>query len=151
MRPLGSSLLKLVALEFPAYCVARVDLGEALPLLWQIIPCEDRSHRADRYAGSAINALYRIDVELFNVVEARPTVLVHRVFFRVYAIHRTGIHAGRVFDSNTRFGNNESHGLPPLVLNRGPSQLEPIRRCQVSVPRGLKMPSIVAGASSTDD
>src|SRR5206468_9254432 len=32
-------------------------------------------------AGSAINALYRIDVELFNVVEARPTVLVHRVSF----------------------------------------------------------------------
>src|SRR6266852_3119421 len=131
MRPLGSSLLKIVGLEFPAYCVTRVDLGEALPLLWQVIYCEDRGHRADRYAGSAINALYWIDVELFNVVEARPTVLVHRVFFRVYAILRTGVHAGRVFDSNTRFGNDERHGLPPFVLNRWHHGGSPMR-CRMS-------------------
>lgn len=37
-----NALLKLVTLELPAYCVARVDLGEALPFLWQLIQCEDR-------------------------------------------------------------------------------------------------------------
>ena len=37
MRPLGSSFLKLVGLEFPADCVARVDLSEMLPFLRQVI------------------------------------------------------------------------------------------------------------------
>jgi hypothetical protein len=36
-RPLGSSFLKLVGLEFPTYYVARVDLSEMLPLLRQVI------------------------------------------------------------------------------------------------------------------
>ena len=100
MRPLGSSFLKLVGLEFPVYCVICVDLSESVPLLRQVIYCEDRGHRTYRHARSAINAFYRFDVELFNVIEARPTVLVHRVFSWVYTIDRTGIHAGRVFDSN---------------------------------------------------
>jgi hypothetical protein len=37
VRPLGSSFLKLVGLEFPTYYVARVDLSEMLPLLRQVI------------------------------------------------------------------------------------------------------------------
>ena len=37
VRPLGNSFLKLVRLEFPTYCVARVDLSEMLPLLRQVI------------------------------------------------------------------------------------------------------------------
>jgi hypothetical protein len=36
-RPLGNSFLKLVRLEFPTYCIARVDLSEMLPLLRQVI------------------------------------------------------------------------------------------------------------------
>jgi hypothetical protein len=35
--PLGCSFLKFVRLEFPAYCVTRVDLSEKPPLLWQLI------------------------------------------------------------------------------------------------------------------
>ena len=36
-RFLGNSFLKLLGLEFPAYCVARVELNEMLPLLRQVI------------------------------------------------------------------------------------------------------------------
>ena len=35
--PSGNSFLKLVRLEFPTYCVARVDLSEMLPFLRQVI------------------------------------------------------------------------------------------------------------------
>src|SRR5664280_2024633 len=80
-----------------------VALGVLFPLLRQIVERENRRHRADRHAGTAINALDRIDVQhLFS----RELVA---VLLGVNAVHRTGIDAGRVLGADTRFRDHISH------------------------------------------
>src|SRR5712691_3928590 len=58
------------------------DIG--LPLRWRVFLREDRRHRALRLARAAVDALVGVDVEL--------------VLALVYAVHRTNVHAGSVFD-----------------------------------------------------
>src|ERR1700733_15691504 len=64
--------------------VVGVELGEAAPLVGQIIERENRRNRADRDAGSTIDALHRIDVDHVVLGE------VGGVLLRMDAIDRAG-------------------------------------------------------------
>ena len=59
-----------------------------LPLFGQVIQRKNRGDRADRHAGPTIDALYRIDVELRDLIEARTGVVVRRPvkLFLTYAV-----------------------------------------------------------------
>ena len=50
-----------------------------LPFFGQVIQRKNRGDRADRNARPTIDALYGIDVELRNLIEARTGVVVRRV------------------------------------------------------------------------
>jgi hypothetical protein len=63
---------------------------------------ENGSHRALRLAGTAVDALVRVDIEL--------------VFPFVYAIHRAHVDAGAVFHSNAGFNNHIGHPAAPLAF-----------------------------------
>src|SRR5690242_13555495 len=83
--------------------VLRVALGEALPLLRQIIEGEDGRHRTHRDASTAVDTFDRINVE--------------HLFFRVRwlillwmnAVHRARVHAGGVLGPDARFCDHISH------------------------------------------
>src|SRR4029077_14014491 len=59
----------------PDLCLLRVPIGvyrrEVLPLLRQIVECENCSHRAHGYTRSAIDALHWADVKLGLAFERR--------------------------------------------------------------------------------
>src|SRR5439155_9393771 len=63
------------------FVVLRIHVCEIRPLFRQVIQREDGRDRADRYACPAIDALYRIDVQLIRALEIRF------VFLGVDAIH----------------------------------------------------------------
>jgi len=86
-----------------------IFLGVACPFLRQIFQSEDRRYRASRYAGAAVDALVRIDVQLLNAFKLRF------ILFGMNAVHRADIHTGSVFGTNARLGNNVSH--IKLLLN----------------------------------
>jgi len=77
-----------------------VQLRVLLPLLRQVVQCEDRGHRAHRYAGAAIDALHRVNIELGHIVECGPTVVIGRVLLGVDAIYRAGVDAGGILRSD---------------------------------------------------
>src|SRR5712692_1880399 len=108
----SAGFLVLVGLKFTAVNVILVDLNKRIPLLWQIFQCEDCRHRADRHTGTAVDALGRIYVQLGDFIIRRPTVVVGAAFCRMDTIHWANVHAGRVFDSDTRLSNDVSHGSP---------------------------------------
>jgi hypothetical protein len=58
-----------------------------LPLFGQVVHRKNRGDREDRHAGSAIDALYGIDVELRDIIEARTAIVVGSVLLRVDAIY----------------------------------------------------------------
>ena len=84
--------LQRVALD-----VTRVYLRVVLPLFGQVVQGENRGDRADRHAGPTIDALYGIDVELRDLIEARTGVVVRCVLLGVDAIYGAGIDAGGAF------------------------------------------------------
>src|SRR5438309_10840437 len=88
-------------------CLFRVPIGiyrrEVLPLLREIIECEDCGHRAYRNASSAINTLHRVDVELGLALVGRL------IFTRMDAIDRAHVHARCVFRSDTGLSNHVGH------------------------------------------
>ena len=92
----------------------RVYFSVELPLLGQIVQCENRRDWADRHARATIDALHRIDVELWNFVEWRPAIVVGRVLLGLNAIHGAGIDARGVLDPDARFGDNVCQRPPPL-------------------------------------
>jgi hypothetical protein len=69
--------------NFATLYVTGVYSSVVLPLLQQIIQRKECRDRADRHAGPTIDALYGIDVELRNLIEARTGVVVPRVLLRV--------------------------------------------------------------------
>src|SRR5262249_253281 len=99
--------------EFAALHIACVQFGVLLPLFGTIGPRKDRRHRTNRYARTAIDALDRVDVQLWNVVETGTTVLIAGVLLRVNAVHRTSIHAGGIFYPDAGLSNHISHSPPP--------------------------------------
>src|SRR6266849_2114695 len=113
LRLLRRVLGVLVWREFAAFHVDFVYFCVVLPLLGQVIQRKNRRDRADRHARAAIDALYGIDVELRDIIEARTAIVIGRVLLRVDAIYRAGIDAGGVLYSDTGFGNDVCHGPPP--------------------------------------
>src|SRR5262249_50355053 len=77
--------------------------GEVGPLFRKVIQCEDGRYQADRYAGAAVDALHRVDVEQlrFRVVGL--------VFLGMNAVYRARIHTSRVFGSDAGFCNDVCH------------------------------------------
>jgi len=85
--------------------IRRVLGREARPFFRQIVQSEDRRNRANRYAGAAIDALYRIDVEHLGVRVGRL------IFLRVNAVDRASIDAGCIFRAYAGFCYNVCHLL----------------------------------------
>src|SRR6476661_5487887 len=83
--------------------ILSVALREGTPLLREIVQREDGRDWADRHAGAAIDALYRVDVKHFFGSVLRV------ILFRMNAIHGTCVHAGCVLGSDARFCNHVSH------------------------------------------
>src|SRR5271155_4535560 len=77
-----------------------------LPLLRQVFNWEDRRHRADWDAGSAVNALGGVDVKLGLCSK------VSLIFAWVNTVHRADVHARRVLGSDAGFSYDIRHGLP---------------------------------------
>ena len=100
--------------EFAGLDVAFVQFRVLLPLLGQVIDRKNRRDGADRNAGAAIDAFHGINVELGNVVEGCPSVVIGRVLLRVYAIYGAGIDTGRVLYPDAGFGNDICQGSLPL-------------------------------------
>src|SRR5262249_31751504 len=73
-----------------------VGRGIVLPLLRHVVLVEDRLHRADRLAGTAVNALIGVDVE-------HPVAL-------VYAVDRALLNARLVEQVDAWLGNYIGHG-----------------------------------------
>ena len=92
----GLRRLVRICLELATRNVVGVLLDVGVPLLGQVVQREDRRNGADRNAGAAVDALDRVDEELVYRIEPRPAIFVLRVLFRMDAIDRTGIHAGRI-------------------------------------------------------
>src|SRR5579863_4946153 len=97
--------------------VLRVNLGEILPLFRQVIQGEDSGDGADRHARATVNALHRIDIELFQFREFLF------VLARVDAVNRANVHAGSVFGIDTRLSDDIRHEAssdgPVDFANRG--------------------------------
>ncbi len=108
--------------EFAGFDVAFVQFRILLPLLGQVIQCKNRRDGADGNAGAAIDTFHGINVELGDVVECCPAVVISRVLLGVYAIYGAGIDAGGVLCPDAGFGNNICDGLPPLSFTVCPRQ-----------------------------
>jgi hypothetical protein len=102
--------------ELASLDVTRVYFRKMFPFFGEIVERENGGDGADGHASAAIDALYRIDVELRNIVECSPAVFVGRVFLGVDTVNRAGIYASRVLGSDARFGNNVRHTPPSVVL-----------------------------------
>ena len=83
-------------------------------MLRQIVFEEDRLHRANLGANSAVDALVGVDEEL------------PRVFIAMDAIDRTDLDARAVLNPNTWFRDHIGHGLMVPFTNRGPVIQAPI-------------------------
>jgi len=80
-----------------------IDLDVLLPLFRDLILWKDSFHRALRDARTAVNTLFRIDIELRLFVESGL------ITARVNAVHGTDIHASGVFYIETGFSDDISH------------------------------------------
>src|SRR5581483_4245976 len=76
---------------------------EMLPFFRQVIQGEDSRDRADRHAGTAVDAFHGIDVE------HRDIGIIRLVLARMNAINGTHIHACRIFGVDAWFRNNVRH------------------------------------------
>ena len=112
-RPLAAWFLILIRLEFTVHNVARVDLDIVVPLLWQIGLREDCRHRTDRYTGTAINALSRIDIQLRHFVVRRAAIVIGSALRRMDAIHWAHVYTGGVLRSDARFCDDVRHRSTP--------------------------------------
>ena len=70
----GLLCLVFVRLELASFDVAGVLLNVGVPLLGKVIQREDRQNWADWYAGSAVDALDRVNEDLVNLFDpGRPS------------------------------------------------------------------------------
>src|SRR6185312_1959004 len=89
--------------------VRGVDVGEALPLLGQLVLGEDRGDWTRLHAGIAVDALGGVDVELLVLVE------VGLVLRRVDAVHRTDLDARVVLHADAGLCDHVRHLTSPVV------------------------------------
>src|SRR5215216_2699934 len=80
--------------------VLRVGLDEVLPFVGRFVERENRLDRAGRYAGAAIDALVRMDIEHLSRCE------LWLVLPRVDAVDRADVHASRILRANAGFRND---------------------------------------------
>src|ERR1019366_10787624 len=88
--------------------VEELDVGlvvVVLPLLGGVILVEDGFHGADRFAGTAVDALVGVDVQ--------------RTLTLIDAVDRTLLDAGLVLDVNTWLGDHVRHVLLLVLIIRG--------------------------------
>src|SRR5690349_25027652 len=90
-------------LAFFCHVPVGIDLHEALPLFWKVFQGEDCRYRADRDAGTAVNAFIGIDVKL------RCGRKLTFVFSWMNTITRADVHARSILCAHTRFGNYVCH------------------------------------------
>lgn len=90
--------------------VSGIDLGEAFPFVWQIICGKDGGNRTCRHAGSAIDALNRINVQL------RLSAKCWFILPRVNTIYRASVYTSCVFSPNAGFSNDKCHNLRPHIF-----------------------------------
>jgi hypothetical protein len=83
--------------------VLGIAFGESVPLLRQIVEGEDGRNRAHRNASTAVNTLYRIDIQQLL---GRVSGL---IFLGMNAVHRARIHACSVFGADARLSNHVGH------------------------------------------
>src|SRR5262249_23635543 len=105
-------------------------LNERVPLLGKVIQREDRRNGADWYAGTAVDALDRVNEELVNLFETWATVFVLCVLFRMNAVHWAGIHTGSILNPDTRLCNDERHAA---ILLSTRQQNDVLLTCTASV------------------
>src|SRR5215472_591753 len=76
---------------------------ELLPFLRQIIQREDGGNGTNRYAGAAIDALDRVDIQHLGPFESGV------FFLGMDAIYGTGVNTRRIFRADAGFRNYISH------------------------------------------
>ena len=108
-------------LELASFDVAGVLLNVGVPLLGKVILREDRRNWADWYASATVDALDRVNEELVNLFEPRAAVVVVCVLFRMDAVHRAGIHTGRILSPDTGFCDYVRHCAILLSRSNGPT------------------------------
>jgi len=116
-----------IRLELATRDVVGILLDVGVPLPGQVVQREDRRNGADRNAGTAVDALNRVDEELVYRIEPRPSVFVLRGLFRMDAIDRAGVHACGIFRSDAGFGNDiRLSTFPKLPISS--TYTTPVRR-----------------------
>jgi len=80
-RSLCAVLGLLCRREFTALYVVCVQFGVVLPLLGQVVQRKNGGHRTNRNASTAVNALHRIDKELWDVIESGSAIIIGGVLF----------------------------------------------------------------------
>jgi hypothetical protein len=82
-----------------------INLNVTLPFFGHFVFGKDCFNGANGYAGAAINAHIRIDIQLDGF---RKTLL---IFPWVNTIDRADIHAGRILNVYAGFGNDKGHNF----------------------------------------
>jgi hypothetical protein len=83
--------------------VIGIDFEILPPLVWHCALFKNGCHGAGRFAGSAIDTLVRVNIQL---------VMLFVIVFAgggMDAINGTHIHTGAIFDTDTRLGNHVGH------------------------------------------
>lgn len=88
-----------------------VHRGEVLPLLGKIVFGKDRLNGTGRLTRTAIYALIGVDIQHLS------TLKLGFILARVYAIHRTNIHASRILRPYAGFSDYICH-LKPVASFR---------------------------------
>ena len=119
---------RLVGTKLASFDVAGVLLNVGVPFLGKVIQREYRRNRANWYAGAAVDALDRVNEKLINLFEPGAAVFVLRVLFRMDAVHRAGIHTGRILSPDAGFCNYIRHSAI-LLIHRQSTDVNPHLYC----------------------
>jgi hypothetical protein len=92
--------------------VSGIDLCEVLPFVWQIICGKDGGNRTRWNAGSAIDALNGINVQL------RLSAKCWLILPWVNAMYRASVYASGIFGPNAGFSYDECHNWTSQFKNR---------------------------------
>src|SRR4029453_16880918 len=117
--------------------ILRILRREVLPFVGHLVEGENRFHGARRHARAAIDALIRVDEELFGRLECRL------VLPRMDAVHRANVDARRVLDADAGFRDHVGHSClldPRDAVTRG-YRLMPAAEIRAAVTPGAPVPT----------
>src|SRR5690349_18543161 len=88
----------------------RIHLDIAFPFLWDSRLFKNGCDGTGRFAGSAIDALIWVNIQLFGLLK------LSFILCWMNTVHRTNIYARCIFRHDTRLCNDIGHGVryPPL-------------------------------------